>query len=945
MRLASWIALSLSLTSAAVQALPQPFLPGASLGSLTSARAVVARDFDRDGDLDLAASSLANGGELVWFEASAVGFVRHPIATGLDRGVDLAAGDFDCDGDEDLVVALDLDDEVVWYNNDLSGVGWALGGTIGSGDGLDSVAVADLNGDGQLDVVGSAAIGDEILRFRNNSCASSWSTGIIVSGVNAPRELAVGDLNSDGRQDVVAAVQAQDLLAYWSNISGGSWAQVTIDAAFDSVVSTDVGDIDGDGDLDVAAAGNVADEFAWWANPGGSGAWSKTSIGLEPDATAIRLVDLDRDGDLDALTAAVLPTSPVGWYENTAGNGSAWSFHTLEVGLSVVVGLTATDLGGDGDLDVVVASTTNHEIRFWENTSTHRSAALGDYGALSYFPAYREISDWEMGDINGDGLPDLVLIDRDVAVPEAQVFWVPNVGLQPSGVVSFGFEPAITTVSTHLYEDLALGDLDGDGDLDVVIGETNSVVFAVTVCRNQLGTIPPWSCGPVVTSLYTVDGLGVGDLDGDGDLDVSAVVTPTAGGAKDVGWWELSNAATVWTQHTIEGAAVASIEETRPVDLDGDGDLDLITDYNSWYRHGGIGLPTWVQQFLPGFEVTATDVADIDRDGDLDIASVAPSGAGVALNWLENTLDSSGSWVGRTVRSADTATSIAGIRLADLDLDGDPDLVAGLDGVAGERLAWFENNVAAGLGPWTERELAQPQNIPAEGAKVFTPDLDHDGDPDVLAGREAGSYASWVNGGGQYALESRSLAPATVAPGAELALLALDATHRGRSGEAAIELAALALTFEETGGGPLASSELFKLVAAFRLYQDDGSGSFEPALDTLVAELMPPLLTNGLGVLTFADGEPALALQPEAATTTYFLTAEITTTALNVGITDLEVSHEPALGTVAENAVYDLPVTREAGPGVTAAFTIADPFLFADGFESGDMLAWALVFP
>lgn len=945
MRLAGSMVFALSLIPAAVQALPQPYLPGASAGSLTSARAVVARDFDRDGDLDLAASSLANGGELIWFEASAAGFVRHPIATGLNRGVALAAGDFDCDGDEDLVVALDLDDAVVWYENDLPGAGWTLGGTVGSGDGVSSVAVVELNGDGQLDVVSSAAIGDEILRFRNNGCASSWSAGIVASGVNAPRELAVGDLNGDGRQDVVAAVQAQDLLAYWSNPgSGGGWAQITIDAAFDSVFSTDVGDIDGDGDLDVAAAGTVANEFAWWANPGGSGAWSKTSIGLEPNATTIRLADLDRDGDLDALTAAVLLTSPVGWYENTAGNGSAWSFHALEVGLSVVVGLTAADLGGDGDLDVVAAGTTTHEIRLWENASTHRNAALGDYGSLSYLQIYREIPDWEMGDLNGDGLPDLVLIDRDSTLPDAQVYWLPNEGPQPSGVVSFGFEPAMATVSTHLYEDLAVGDMDGDGDLDVVIGEAGSVVFAVTLCRNQLGTIPPWSCGPEVTSLFKVDGLGVGDLDRDGDLDVTATVQSFPGDPRNAVWWELSNQGTTWTEHTIQSILSSGVE-TKPIDLDGDGDLDVATERDDWWRNDG-GTPiTWLAQSVPGSTIVNTTFADLDRDGDIDLAAEVLTASGAGLSWFENDLAGSGTWIEHNVRTPDVNTSSEGLSLADLDLDGDADLVAGLNGVAGERLAWFENNIAAGFGNWTERQLAQPQDIPAQGFRVFTADFDHDGDPDVVGGEDAGRFASWLNGGGQYALESRSIAPATASPGAELALLALDATHHGRSGEAAIELAAVALTFEETGGGPLASSELAELVTVFRLYLDDGSGSFDAGLDTEVAALVPPLLTNGLGVLVFADDVPALALQAGAATTTYFLTAEVTTNALGVGIADLAVSHEPALGSVAEDVLYDTPVTREAGTGATATFTIADPFLFADGFESGDTSAWALVFP
>lgn len=930
-------------------ALPQPFLASASVGALAGAETVVAADFNGDGLLDLAAGSqVTGGGELIWLEAVGAGFVRHAIAGGLNRPVDLAAGDLDCDGDSDLVLALDTNEDIVWYENVNRASSWVLGGTIdAAATGVRSVALDDLNRDGRLDVVAALSFGDEIRRYRNVDCSgTSWAANAIATGINSPQDVATGDLDGDGRADVVAAVQSDDLIAYWSNPVGpGGWTQVTVDSAFDGAVRVTLGDVDGDGDLDVAAAANAAGEFAWWRNPGASGVWAKVLIGAEANALVPHLADLDRDGDLDLAVASPLVDSPVGWYENTAGDGTAWSLHELEVGLRLVPGMASGDFGGDGDIDLAVAADHGAAVLLFENASTHRSALLGDYGSLSYLPVYREISDWEMGDFNRDGRPDLVLIDRDAALPSADVWWLPNEGLASTGVVRFGFEPPITSVTTHLFEDLVVGDFDGDGDDDVVIGERDSVVFGITLCRNT-GVTPPWSCGPVVTGLFEVDALAAGDLDRDGDLDVAGLARGSALGAKDLVWWELAAAGATWTQHPV-AAGVSGVGEVEVVDLDADSDLDLVVDNLVWYRNDGGSPPVWTAELITGVgALTLESIAlgDLDSDFDLDLAVVKATASGPALAWLENDLAGTGTWVEEPILAADPSTGFADLGLADLDGDGDPDLVAGLEGVAGDRVAWFENDLD-GLGSWALHPLPPPQLIPAQGFRILTADFDRDGDPDVVAGEDAARFASWLNGGGQFALATTSAAPTSLSPGEEGAVLAIDTFHRGRTGEAALELAALALTFKEDGGGPLATSELVDLISIFRLFRDDGSGTFDAALDAEVANFLPPALTDGLGVLALPDGLILLEQAPGPGPVRYFLTAEPTATATGVGITSLVVTHAPELGSAAENLLFDTPLSREAGLGAAATIQILPAEVFADDFESGDTAAWTLFVP
>ncbi len=919
---------------------PLPFLDGASVGNLVTAEAVAAGDLDGDGDLDLAAAG-PSVDRVVWFEDTGAGFTRHVITNAFDEPVDLALGDLDCDGDLDVVVAARGADSVVWLRND-GGLGtWPLGDTISSAaDEVASVAVADLTGDGDLDVVAAVPGTGEILRWRRGDCTGTvWTVATVASGLGGPAAVALGDVNDDGRVDAAAALTDDDEVAWFRN-DGGTWTQITIDAAFDGPVAVAVGDVNGDGRLDVAAAGGGGGEVAWWGRVGGP--WVKTSIGLVPAAVEASLADLDRDGDLDLLSASGSPTEPVRWWDNGAGDGSAWSSQSLDASPGTPRGLAAFDHGGDGDLDVVSAAAVG-ELRLYENASTARSAFLGAPGSYAYLTTFRETPDWEAGDLDGDGLLDLVVIDRDLGTPDGIVHWIKNTGASQDGVLGLGGTQLIELITTHSFEDLAVGDLDGDGDQDVVIGETNSVALSVTLCRNG-GTGPPWSCGPEVTGLWNVDGLGIGDLDGDGDLDVSAAVQVGPLSTEDAVWWELDGGATSWTLHTVE-AGVNGLSFLLPFDLDGDGDLDLEGDGNDWWRNDGGTPVAWAAQIMPGSAVLTNDFGDLDGDGDLDMAASVATPSGPALAWFENDVQGSGNWTEHAVAVPTVTSHFEDVSLADLDVDGDLDVVAGVVEGGEEDLVWFENEVAVGLLPWAEHAIPRPFFLPVQGFRLLTADFDRDGDPDVVAGRDQFDFASWLNGGGQFALATTAVAPATLAPGGVAPVLAVDALHRGRAGEAAMELTALALLFERSEGVPLSETELASLVAAVRLHHDDGSGAFEPGVDAEVGALTSFASTDGVVVLPLADGLPALQHLPAVTPETYFVTVELTSGALASGIASLRVTHQPAAGSAAEHADSDTPLSREAALPVTATFDVVSGALFADGFESGDTSAWALVFP
>ena len=167
-------------------------------------------------------------------------------------------------------------------------------------------------------------------------------------------------------------------------------------------------------------------------------------------------------------------------------------------------------------------------------------------------------------------------------------------------------------------------------------------------------------------------------------------------------------------------------------DLDGDGDNDVLSasrndDAIRWYENSGGGL------FLPGSTHTITTTADnvrsvfaadIDGDGDMDVLSASAGDDTIA--WYVNKLDEPFQiqWPKRVVSS--TADSAREVFAADMDGDGDTDILGASAG--DDTVAWYENN---GSGTFTERTIATDM----DGARtVVAADMDGDGDMDVVAG-------------------------------------------------------------------------------------------------------------------------------------------------------------------------------------------------------------------
>jgi hypothetical protein len=336
-----------------------------------------------------------------------------------------------------------------------------------------------------------------------------------------------------------------------------------------------------------------------------------------------------------------------------------------------------------------------------------------------------------LGDFDGDGDIDALL-----AVEFGQ-----NRLLLNDGSARFvdGTEGRLP-VAAHDSEDIAVADFDADGDLDVIVvsedDRTNEFYVNDGNGSFSAGALP---------ATGTSNGVVVGDIDDDGDIDV------IVGNAGPEFVW-MNDGTGHWTDESGARIPVTSVGVTQDLelgDVDGDGDLDLLVgneDGNRMLLNDGLGFFTdvtdsWIPD-RPGLEETReVDLGDVDGDGDLDayFANTAASHPSadrtnrLLLNEGDRFVDVTGERIPAVAdRSFDG-------EFWDVDGDGDLDIVSGALNVSDGQavLTRFRVLVNDGAGVFTDpTEPIFPSSAAGAGFDSEMADLDGDGDGDfILASR------------------------------------------------------------------------------------------------------------------------------------------------------------------------------------------------------------------
>ena len=318
-------------------------------------------------------------------------------------------GDIDGDGDGDVVSG--YFGGLHWYEN-INGLGvFSSPNTVVDGLGqIFGATVSDLDGDGDLDLTATSFNLDEVYWFRNLDGLGTFSSPILVSDeFNGPTDIITVDLDGDGDLDIVVNSDVDDILSWFENTDGqGTFgSQQIITANFTNGRSVIAGDIDGDGDLDLASASRNNTTIVWFENLDGLGDFNSGVIvensgdGIEE----IRFFDVDNDGDLDIL-AAIFNLDTVAWFENQDGLGDYGPRQVISSNLDAILAIDATDIDNDGDQDLVAIAgdLTDGGLYWFENLDgggTFNTGTIIDQPTVS---ARSVIAT----DIDGDGDMDVI---------------------------------------------------------------------------------------------------------------------------------------------------------------------------------------------------------------------------------------------------------------------------------------------------------------------------------------------------------------------------------------------------------------------------------------------------------------------------------------------------------------------------------------------------------
>jgi hypothetical protein len=268
-------------------------------------------------------------------------------------------------------------------------------------------------------------------------------------------------------------------------------------------------DLDGDGDMDIAAALSAGNAIVWFENDGATPPVfaPHTISGVATFAISVGIQDFDSDGDLDVLSAA-LSANTIAWHENLAGDGSAWQSRTISAAADGAAGVLAADLDRDGDLDAAAVSFNDDRLTWFRNLTIHRNALFPAEAVVSTIAnGARAVA---AGDINGDGSLDLVSASEF----DDEVNWYANSGNGSSWTAT-----QITNTADGA-QDTTAADADGDGDLDVVTASAND--DRISWSENQAGDGTAWVTATISAAMNGAQSVSTGDVDGDGDLDVLA---------------------------------------------------------------------------------------------------------------------------------------------------------------------------------------------------------------------------------------------------------------------------------------------------------------------------------------------------------------------------------------------------------------------------------------
>ena len=690
-------------------------------------------------------------------EAQTKGHVVSQRASPLAEAA--VSADIDSDGRPDILIASPDYEKIVWHRNIIgtSGAedrGFGPAQVITSGaDDIEKISTANIDGAGGVDLV---LLLEDGIAWRKNQLGNSSTDSFgerrrITSKTASPfyQGFEFGDLTGNGREDLALIDEENGSLHWFQNKVGtsegdsdGFGTARLVNSFRSSDLKVLISDLNSDGSRDLIAGGMFFENQVGSTDASEDGFANGDNLRFENN---VSIEDLNGDGDPDLIL-----TEEGTWHENKYSESNSVSFSRVgEFYTGYISDLSFGKSDGDDDLDVFVQS-SDGELVWLENEIGESGADSDGFGASRTIDS-KDGSSIIPATLNSDDRVDLISVFSQTVV------WYPNqVGEADSDSDGFGSANSIQVPGPlHNIQDARLADLDGDGDRDIISASAGNNQIAWH--KNEIGQSAVDSGGfsplqTITTSADSVVSLAIGDADGDGDLDIFAAY----GSSSQVVWFENQIGEASADEDGFGEAKQITADITRAHDialgdLDSDGDPDVIsgavdTETIVWYenRVGEEGADS--DGFGEGLVIATGDIktaianegdsptpnvrvvsADFNGDGAPDVAGFVSDGSELAVSWFPNEIDAASAdndGFGKGVASSNYNPHYQDLTVSDVNLDGALDLVT--------TKSWYENRTQNAFPkPSFDNHQFSRSSTGRPPKAITTADWDKDGDPDV----------------------------------------------------------------------------------------------------------------------------------------------------------------------------------------------------------------------
>ncbi len=648
-------------------------------------------------------------------------------------------------------------------------------------NGPSQTVIADIDGDGKPDIIVVDDYNNSLSIFRNISTNATLSAGSFAprvdlpatGGTYSPFSISVADMDGDGKLDIIATEYGDNLVSvYRNNCTPGNIASNLFTRTDYSTGSGPEGvvarDLDGDGRPDIVVCNGGDGTISILQNTSSNGIVGfapKVDFAAGGGCQHVAAGDLNGDGKPDL--AAVNGDGTLSLFQNQIAGPGVMNTNSFAPAVSLAiptggVAVTIVDVDGDGKPDLATTAYLPQIFSVFQNIGTSGKLTIDSFGPRMDFPMDGRGHTIAVGDLDGDGKPDLVV--------DTELNSLINIFRNTSASNSLSLASQIELSTGWNAWGVSVGDLDGDGRPDVVFA--NSYDSTITIYHNQmpLAVNPPSTNPPAITAI--VPNIAV-----PGAIVIISGTNFSPFAASNIVYFGAVQATVSSSSPTNLVVVVPTSATFAPITVTVGG----LTAYSSQLfepTFTGNGSNITSSSFASSFTLPGANgpqsmvIADLDGDGKPDISFV--NGYSHLISIYQNistngTILGPGSFAPRLDLSPATNGVIGdSYRLRAVDLDGDGKLDLIVCDVNSDHISIFHN--IAATGNLTTNSFEAPFTLSASYDTRFatTADLDGDGRVDIVGlNYGAKTISIYKNIGTTGTLNTNSFAPPIVlaAPG------------------------------------------------------------------------------------------------------------------------------------------------------------------------------------